>query len=174
MTSCIGYARLHVEYWHVLRDGRNRPPKPECLCGSATYAFVLCRASRRRPGGGQARAEDEPSRRPGSGVAPSFPPIGNSARPAETRTAYPETPCRLQRSLQWKSAPVGGEAVAFLEGRTEAQSRRGLGKFEKQTRRYTLKTKPECPLISWAWCSRLHHRSRIPSAAGGLTPGRRP
>jgi len=44
LTSCIGYARLHVEYWHVLRDGRNRPPKPECLCGSATYAFGLCRA----------------------------------------------------------------------------------------------------------------------------------
>ena len=44
LTSSIGYARLHLEYWQVLRDDRNQPPKPECLCGSATYSFGLFRA----------------------------------------------------------------------------------------------------------------------------------
>ena len=35
----------------ALRDGRNQPPKPECLSASATYAFVCFAPSQRRPGG---------------------------------------------------------------------------------------------------------------------------
>ena len=35
----------------AFRDDRNQPPKPECLSGSATYAFACVAPSRRRLGG---------------------------------------------------------------------------------------------------------------------------
>ena len=35
----------------ALRDGRNQPPKPECLSALATYAFACFAPSQRRPGG---------------------------------------------------------------------------------------------------------------------------
>ena len=35
----------------ALRDGRNQPPKPQCLSASATFAFVCVALSQSRPGG---------------------------------------------------------------------------------------------------------------------------
>jgi hypothetical protein len=45
LTSCIGYAKLHLGCWRrAVLGGRDQPPKPECHSASASYVFCLCRA----------------------------------------------------------------------------------------------------------------------------------
>ena len=120
--------------------------------GSAAFASRTFKASRSRPVSDMAfRTAADPSRRPGLGVALSFPLSETSHDLPRPRADYPEISSGRERQsadyskvFKWRSAQtfqgdIGAcrsEAAASLVGRTTAPAGRGLAKFEKQNPRY--------------------------------------